>query len=332
MNMQHTFVSFALKNLENATGIKARLANSVLPGIDAQITLTLQNTTITLNAEVKKDLRSHQLENILDKAKKHHPFIVLANTIFPKIKEELRANNIAYLEANGNVYMPYNDVFIWVETQKPLAKTEEKINRAFTKTGLKVVMQILLNPDYINASYREMATVAGVSLGNINYVLNGLKEMGFVIKQNKNTYKIINTHTLLNRFVTAYRERLKPSLKIANFSFISENDFINWQKLNLKQGTVWGGEPAGDIITNHLRPGILTVYTTETYTDIIKNYRLVPNDDGNIQVYTKFWSDAGSENYIAPPLLVYSDLMAQEDKRLRETAQIIYEKYIEPNL
>lgn len=36
--------------------------------------------------------------------------------------------------------------------------------------------------------------------------------------------------------------------------------------------------------------------------------------------------------YLAPPLIVYADLMGTNDKRCIETAQMIYERYIEPHL
>ena len=98
-----------------------------------------------------------------------------------------------------------------------------------------------------------------------------------------------------------------------------------------KDKTVWGGEPAGDIITNHLRPEKFIIYTKETTKDLIKNYKLFPDDDGEIGVYDMFWNNNYNTN-TAPNELVYTDLMITDDKRCIETAKLIFDEYIQPNL
>ena len=92
--------------------------------------------------EVKKELRQHQLNAILNRTRTDRPLIIVANQIFPTIKENLREHNIAYLEANGNVYIKHEDVLIWIDGNKPLQEAKDKTNRAFTKTGLKTVFHL----------------------------------------------------------------------------------------------------------------------------------------------------------------------------------------------
>ena len=60
------------------------------------------------------------------------------------------------------------------------------------------------------------------------------------------------------------------------------------------------------------------------------NYRLLPDDEGNIWVYDKFWTM--DFNNIAPAELVYTDLMINDDKRSKETAKLIFDEYIQPNI
>lgn len=55
--------------------------------------------------------------------------------------------------------------------------------------------------------------------------------------------------------------------------------------------TWWGSEPAGDILTNYLKPGELTPYTLESRNELIKHYRLIPDKEGKVKVYQKFWVD-----------------------------------------
>lgn len=59
------------------------------------------------------------------------------------------------------------------------------------------------------------------------------------------------------------------------------------------------------------------------------NYRLLPDEQGAIQVFRRFWEPDGSAQPTAPPLLVYADLMNTQDKRCLQTAEIIFEKYVQ---
>jgi hypothetical protein len=138
---------------------------------------------------------------------------------------------------------------------------------------------------------------------------------------------------LLQKWITAYNEKLKPTLKVGNFRFNNQNDFQEWKNINLnKTQTQWGGEPAGNIYTNFLQPEYLTLYTNEKKADLIKKYRLIPDPDGNVFVYQKFWKEMEPGKNIVLPVIAYADLLVTGKKRCIETAQKIYEQYIENTL
>jgi hypothetical protein len=124
--------------------------------------------------------------------------------------------------------------------------------------------------------------------------------------------------------MTAYAERLQPALNIGTFRFLKHDDFLNLKNLPLKEHNKgWGGESVGDILINYLRPEILTLYTTETRNEIIKNYHLIPDENGNLNVFKNFWSTDETNSDTAPPLLVYADLMNEGDRRCLETVNKI---------
>ena len=139
----------------------------------------------------------------------------------------------------------------------------------------------------------------------------------------------------MNKWIAAYEQVLKPSLHVGTFRFLNEDDFTNWKNLKLHADTTqWGGEPAGDLLSHHLRPAELTLYTTETRTELMRNYRLLPSDNGNVKVYQAFRPLENTDDAlpVVHSMLVYADLMIQNDKRCRETAQMIYEKYLQQHL
>ena len=330
---KNNIIVMAVENLNRNAQIKANWKN--LPGkeMDGTITVQIAGHTTKLHVEVKQELRQYQVKQLEKMALEYPPFMIVAKHILPKIKEELRQKNIAYLEANGNIWLQQNGMVIWLEGEKPIATEKGKGNRAFTKTGLKVVFQFLLNEQFVNMPYREIAVQTEVGLGNINYVMNGLKEMGFLIKLNKDQYKLTNKKELLDKWMVAYEERLKPALRTGTFRFLKEEDFTNWKKLPIRTGkTWWGGEPAGDLFTNFLRPAELTLYTTETRNELIKNYRLIPDEKGNVKAYKKFWQHDEVNGNVVPPLLVYTDLINTNDRRCIETAQKIYDELLQNKL
>jgi len=326
---ENNFAHIALDNLYTYTGITGKWKENGVREIDGKITFRINKQQLTFNAEIKQELRNHQLPVILEQAKLFAPLIVVAGRLFPKIKEALRNNQVAYLEANGNIFLHQQDTMIWIDAQQPIKTKKETGNRAFTKTGLKVVFHFLLHEDDINLRYREIANRAGAALGNINNIINGLKETGFVINLDKELYNLTNKKALLDRWITGYAEQLKPGLHIGNFRFVKEEDFLNWKALPIANGkTFWGGEAAGSLLTNYLKPAELTLYTTETRNELLKNYRLIPDEKGNVKLFKKFWHNEATGN-IVPPLLAYADLTINGDRRSLETAKKIYDEFLQ---
>lgn len=323
----------ALENLQKNAGITGDWEEYGQKELDGQIKLVIENQPLKFNAEIKQELRNHQLPRIIDQAQRIGPLMVVANRIFPKIKEELRHNHIAYLEANGNIYLKQGGIMLWLDGQKPVQPITEKGNRAFTKTGLKVLYHFLLDEQLVQLRYREIANITDVALGNLNYIMNGLKKLNFLIEVRDQTFRLNNKKELLQKWMVAYEERLKPALLLGTFRFLKEEDFLNWKNLGIDTAkTKWGGEPAGDLYTNYLRPQTLTLYTIENRNELIKNYRLIPYEKGNIKVYKKFWHLDDGPAQTVPPLLIYADLMNTNDRRCIETAQKIYDRFLQNKL
>ncbi len=330
MNNQE-IVQYALANLQKTGKIEAKwLDNAPNEVLDGTIALTLNDRTIKLGTEIKKELRNIHLPKLEALAKEYHPFMIVAQSIFPKIKQELRNRNIAYLEANGNVYLNEKETFLWLDVNEPITIKQKTTNRAFTKTGLKVVYQFLLDDAWVNKTYREIAEKTDTGIGNITNIFNGLKDDGFLIPLTKDTYILEDNKRLLEKWIMAYEKKLKPNLAIGTYRFADNDTFFNWKDIKLKQGqTLWGGEPAGDIFTNYLRPEELTLYTTEPRNKLMKNYRLVPDEGGNVKIYKKFWNDNTQKEDAVHPLLAYADLIMKGDRKCTETAEKIYNEYLQ---
>ena len=321
-------INTALERLTEQTGLKADWKPRH-DEIDGEADFYFQKGNLHVFAEIKRELRLHQLDKIFELAGKYQPFMVVAETIFPILKERLREKKIGYLDAAGNIYLNAADKFIWIDGHKPNEKKKTITNRAFTKTGLKMVFYLLLNDQAINMPYRKLAEATGVALGNVKNIMEGLKDAGFILTISDTTLKLQNKEALLDRWLTGFRETLRPALHLGTYRFWDRKRLGNWQALPLEPiETKWGGEPAGELLTNHLVTAHLTVYTNQKKA-LVTKWTLIPDEDGNVHFYEKFWKDENQDKeQYAPPLLVYADLMLTNDPRCQETATIIYNNYL----
>ena len=319
--MKPEITRLALEQLRQETGITAELLK------DGMLQLRGEGKPMQFFVVQKDEPRNYQLAEFMALKEQHQHIMVIARQLFPGIREKLLNNNIAYLDTQGNMFLKTKGIHIRVEGKKKPGVQLNTRNRAFTAAGIKVLFQLLQDRNLVNAPQRTIARMAGVALGNITLVINGLKETGYLIPLNKKEYLWENRHELLQRWVENYATTLKPRLQKNRYRLT-----LPWQEIRLNTNqTVWGGEPAADILTRHLRPEKFTLYTRETTTQLMKNYRLIPDKDGELEVLDLFWPQ-NQEETTAPALLIYADLHAQGTKRNLETAQILYNELIRPNL
>lgn len=331
--MKTEIVTEALKNLKLTTQIEGELKESNGIGNEQMLSIKIGTESVNFNiATIKKELRAVSLPQIFSLKKLNNDIIVIAEKIFPKIKEQLKQAGIAYLDAAGNVFINKDKIYIYVENNKVNSISDKTANRAFSKTGLRLVFDFLQNENLLNERYRNLAQGYGIAVANINYVISNLKQLGYIVEIDKTHLKLVDKEKLLRRWINAYDEKLKPSVLLGKYRFLKEQDFNNWQSINLKGKTVWGGEPAGEQLTDNLKPTILTLYTEEVPSELIKNYRLIPDKNGNIEVYKRFWIYEEVKYGIAPPLLIYTDLINSGDARNIETAEKIFNDVIKNRL
>lgn len=322
--MKQEIIHTALGNLRKV--LKVELVWEGQGILDGALFVTIDNVRYTFTVEVIPEVRTYQLQQVETHHQRHKGFLLLAKRIFPKIKEELRRRGIPYIEANGNAFLKTTGLFLLIDKFKPLKQVHNKGNRAFTKTGLKVLFYLLRNKDAINLTQRALAEKTGVALGNIPQVIDGLRKTGYLIPLDKNKYLWENRAALLEQWVAAYATELRPRLKKDNYRLKG-----NWQDITFDTPmTKWGGEAAADILTNYLRPQKLIAYTQEPRRDLMKKYRLIPDQNGEIEVLEMFWKP--QDGRVVPPLLVYADLVLEGGKRNMETAEMIYHEHIQPDL
>jgi len=308
--------------------------------VDALI--KLGEAKAVLAAEIKKWAQQANLGALIHQVKNlPEPGVLIADYINPKMAEKLRQENIQFIDTVGNAYLNVPPVYVYVRGNRQeadkIAPANMEVKRAFEPTGLKVIFTFLCQPELVNAPYREIADKAGVAVGTVGWVLNGLKAINLIRDKGKNkTRRIVNYQKLLDRWVEVYPEKLRPKQLLGEFLA----DEPNWWKNVATQtyGAYWGGEIAAAKYTDYLKPQVATVYLDETaLTAFLLDMRLrkrVERNDNNaniVTIYKTFWKDEPNMDLrkeLADPILVYADLIATGDTRNIEVARRIYDEHI----
>jgi len=318
---------FYLKG-ELGNKLKWKQPHQQVPHAEYDALFTLEGKA--LYVEAKNEVRPNQVERLLHLKAHLGDVVIVANYITPTAKKLLREKQVNYLDRAGNTWFRMGPVYIHIEGLHNQPPAEDRRNRAFTKTGIKVVFQILNTPELINATYRDIVDITGVALGTVPKVIEGLKEEGFLLKKTENEWIIKDYDELLNRWQNEYLKKLKPALFVKRYRPKDQDFYINWKNLDLNGRAQWGGEPAGDLLTRYLRPEVFTLYTNQLQQEIMKKYKWVPDPGGDIYVYKQFWkvnNELRAENCV-PATLVYADLMETGDSRCIEMATMIYDRYL----
>lgn len=154
-----------------------------------------------------------------------------------------------------------------------------------------------------------------------------LEDLNFILKT-KLKRVLKSKPKLLERWVVAYQDVLRPRLVKKQMRFINFESARNWQQLPLDQEegiSLWSGEPAAAILTNQLSPEKFSIYTSESWQNIGQDLGLVPDNNGTVEILQLFWKDNNNTKQVAPAILVYADLIGSGYGRNIEMAKMILE-------
>jgi hypothetical protein len=250
------------------------------------------------------------------------PTMVAARFVSPRSADSFRRAGVQYIDAVGNAWVEFDDVLIDVRGRRPPGSPEVRQRVAagnlFSTARAQVAFTLLAWPELWEAPQRQVAHAAGVSLGQANNALALFREAGFGLGVSGRPAE------LLDLWAAAFPSGLAQKLTLATY----RGSVGSMEKVHAEDAVFVSGEAAaGDL----LRPASLTIYVEQLdqRLPIVNRWR----SDGppNIVVRRKFWAipESATHDYDrpitalrnAPWPLVYSDLLASDDPRVRGAAR-----------
>ncbi|WP_182263143.1 type IV toxin-antitoxin system AbiEi family antitoxin [Rhodococcus sp. UFZ-B548] len=315
-------------------------------GFDALVTLVGHGNHARYALNMKTSMTLTAVLPISQAAWMPHPLLVVGPKINGRSAAAFRAADIQYIDTIGNAFIKFGSVYVEVQgrTTPTLNLSSEwdfptgdhrdyqevsprRVTRnLFSPRRSQVVLALLAWPNLAEAKVRDIAQVAGVSVGQAHESLALLEDAGFLKGERLHRFS-----ELLDYWTNEYPRGLGRKMTIATFASDSPDNF---RPLYPDQAVYFSGESARGV--DIVRPTTLTIYveTFDKKIALVNRWRADSSGGANIVVMKKFWTDptyltrpdyrgedvlAGPDN--APWPLVYADLMASGDPRLAEVAR-----------
>lgn len=249
------------------------------------------------------------------------PLLLWAHHIPPKTADALRRAGIQYADEAGNAHIEFGDVLVDIRGRRSSGPAPQSptttVTNLFSTSRSQVVFALLAWPELWKAPQREVAHASGVSVGLANDTLRLLRKSGYDLPSSGRA-----NGALLDHWAAAFPTGLAPRLRLADFHGDIDVDNLRGTSIHIS------GESA---VRDLIRPATLTIYVDDlTQSEgpslpILNRWRT----DGTMNVFVrrKFWRDPSDEERpseprrLSPWPLVYADLLATGDPRLRTIAQ-----------
>lgn len=322
-----------IKDLFENLEFEVKIEKFIDPKAESDVTFKVNGDTVF--ADLRNEVRPNHVPIFLNR--RDNPFLVAADYITPKSKETLKSNGVNYIDSYGNAYLNLEHLKIYIEKNnaKPVYNVYSEV---FTRAGGQILFQLLQNPELINANQEHLAEISCVSLGSVSKTIKGLQKEGFAIKwNNEKKYQLVKREELLQKWIALANEKILPAHKIGNYRFTTAVHF-RIKDLGPRLESCWGGEYGAKLITNYLNPEKYSFFTSREKPDLMRLFKMVPDSEGNIIAYKSFWKPEsiklihGNSETAVNPLLIYAELIYTGNERNLETAKIIFNEYIKPNL
>ncbi|REE91214.1 type IV toxin-antitoxin system AbiEi family antitoxin [Cupriavidus plantarum] len=285
----------------------------------------------------------------------HDAGLLITTYLTPALAVQCREMGLQFIDTAGNAYLDAAGMFVFVCGQTPPGSlVRPPMRTTGNPSSQRMVFALLSRPALLQATYREIAHLSGIALGSVGAVFNGLAARGWLLETRteapaeggetrpeartegraEEKRRLTAPDRLLDEWVANFPTILRPRLQPRRFA-ASAADW--WQALPPEDlaalDACWGSEVAAlamgaatDLAglveqrqTIYMQPARMGQGTQA----LASRYRLKPQPNGPIEILEAFWDPAIEDPArpgLAPPVLVYADLMASLQPRNLEVA------------
>jgi len=310
-------------------------------GNDGTLELRTAGGVFRLAVEVKRSyLTSSAVDPLLAwlshaRAEGNCGFILLVHHVSRQAAERLVGANISFADDAGNMHLQLGEQYNWTVLGIPAPERASE-QRSVTASQLQLLFQFATQPDSVNWTVRRLEEAAGVSKSKVAMERHQLAAAGLLTRTGKR-YDLQTNSTLAERLITGYAQVLRPKLALGRFrpAERSIEAFLARLKTGVPAGIRYAltGAPAAELVQHYSRSPEASIFIEAPARSAAQELRLIPDLEGPVTLLrafgeTVFW-ESREGHMLAPPWLVYAELLCSEDPRAKDAAQEFRREFID---
>jgi hypothetical protein len=302
---------------------------------DALLKLRTPTGTYEFLVEQKRTHLTYALADLLlarHQGKARAKWILFAPYVGRKMAQYLAGKRVNFMDLAGNCYIEVGKEYLaMVEGRTPLPKAA--VGRGLGVAGNQVLFAILARPHILNEPVRQVAAVAGVGKTAVANTLLRLEEEGLIGKGKQHRI-ILNRKEILERWLVGYVNMVRPRLILGNFRTADLDPGQLEAKIEKHlTGQIewaWGGGAAAFRLDHYYRGEETILHLTKGFEKLPMLLQAIPDRNGFLAVLLPPGPLAfeGIIQRTVHPLLVYTQLMASDDKRAIDAAKRIEQRFL----
>ncbi|MEO8598144.1 MAG: type IV toxin-antitoxin system AbiEi family antitoxin [Candidatus Solibacter sp.] len=309
------------------------------------IDLTTPRGRHRLSVEVKRSyldrtlvnaILSHAPERSSGKRRATNPTgsrFVLARYIPAAVGEQFIAAGISFADEPGNVHVELGEDYNWTVLGKREPPRPADAART-TPATVQLLFQLASAPQSATWTVRDLARAAGISKTKIALLLNQFRRERLL--DGKSEFQI--TPEIIDRLVAGYGRTLRPKLVIGRYRPPEPSIDPFLERLSQEASTqklryALTGGPGADAMQHFYRGPEAPVFLAQADTAVLRVLRLLPDRTGPVVLLRPFgelvyWREFDGA-MVAPPWLMYAELLVSSDPRAREAAEELRREFLQ---
>jgi hypothetical protein len=239
---------------------------------------------------------------------------------------------ISFADEAGNIHLTLGDEYNWTvigERKPPKPPQSERM----TPAAVQLLFQFAGNPESANWTVRDLAAAVGLSKSKVAELRLQFAQERIFTTQGSERSPDANGE-LRDRLVSGYNQILRPKLVLGRFRYEepSVEQFVarltNDAAAQKIPYALTGG-PAADAMQHFYRSSEVPVFLDAEHHRAL---RLLPDRTGPLVLLKPFgdlvyWREFEGK-MVAPPWLVYAELLNGSDPRAREAAEQLRQEFL----
>jgi hypothetical protein len=295
------------------------------------------------SAEIKRSYLDRSLANaVIARAQRaseerDRPVLLLARYVPSPTGERLIDAGVNFVDLAGNMHLALGTRY----GRTMLGKSEEKRSRehlSMTGAQMQLLFLFATYPEAGSWPVREIAAKAGVSKSKAAEVRRHIIETG-VFERHPDGSRFSLSRRGEEVLLTGYSQILRPKLVVGRFqsAFRDADEFVahlsSVSRGGLPRFALTGG-PAANALKPYYRGPQTPLFAADTSPETRRLLRLLPDREGPITLLKAFgdlvfWRELDSLT-VAPPWLIYAELMQSSDPRAHEAAEEFRRGFLGP--